>query len=309
MKSDVEGRGVNLRCTVWLQSPLAQRTRRPPFNAAYRRSVIRQEPPIAASQISVALEVARELGLKADTAELISSSERSVILLQPCQVLAKVGSAAEHSRFTNEVQISTYVHRRSGPVVPPLLRADPGPHTHGSWAVSFWEYAPSETDLETLELAVVPAYAELRTHLNDFPGALPHFTEPIIGCREAVSGGQLGGLASAQVDLIKGELAAIDALDLPEADLRVLHGDPHVRNLTRSFGETLWFDFESACIGPIEWDLAALPSGESLVAGSPDLFVKLCRIRSACVVVWCSRKPSPSVGEREAISFHLEQLS
>ena len=279
------------------------------FNAAYRWSVIRQEPPIAASPISVALEVARELGLKADTAELISSSGRSVILLEPCHVLAKVAPAAEYSHFTNEVQISTYVQRRRGPVVPPLLRADPGPHTHGPWVVSLWEYAPSETDLETLELAAVPAYAELRAHLNDFTGTLPYFTEPIIGCREAVSRGQLAGLASAQAGLIKGELAAIDALDLPEADLHVLHGDPHARNLTRSFGETLWLDFKSACIGPIEWDLTALPSGGLLGAGSPDLLVKLRRVRSACVVVWCSRKPSPSVVEREAISFHLEQLS
>ena len=223
--------------------------------------------------------------------------------------MAKVAPASEFSHFATEVQVCTYVQRRRGPVVPPLLRADPGPHPRGLWVVSFWEFAPAETDLETLELEAVTTYSELREHLNDFSGALPHLTEPIIRCCEAISDGQLAGLPSAQVGLLGDELAAINLLDLSETNLRVLHGDPHVRNLTRSSGETLWLDLKAVCRGPIEWDLAALPPAGRITPGSPDLFLKLRRIRSACVVVWCSMKPSPSVIEREAISFHLEQLN
>lgn len=207
---------------------------------------------IDASIARVTLNAARELGLKAEHAEEIASSERRVLLLEPCTIVAKVAPASELSRFTAEVQVAAHVQRRRGPVVPPLLRAEPGPYLRGQWVISFWEYAPSEVEHETLELAAVPAYVELLRHLADFPGRLPRFTEVIQGCREALARGRVQGLSHSDLELLESALALVDALELAEGDLRVLHGDPHARNLTRTYGETLWLDLESVCTGPVE---------------------------------------------------------
>jgi hypothetical protein len=230
-------------------------------------------------------------------------------LLEPCYVVAKVGAPSERARFATEVEIAKHVQRRRGPVVPALLRANPGPHVHDESVVSFWEYAPSEVETEGLDTAAAPAYAELRVHLDDFPGALPSFIEPIEACRVALARDPLRGLPQAAATLVSRTLEAAASLEVPQADLCVLHGDPHARNLTQSFGEVLWLDLKSACLGPLEWDLTALPSLGYFPPPNPGRFSTLRAIRSACVVVWCSQKPAPQQHDVEAIQFHLHQLA
>ena len=47
--------------------------------------------------------------------------------------------------------------------------------------------------------------------------------------------------------------AEIEALDLPQ---QPLHGDAHKKNVLKTSTGLVWTDFEDACSGPIEWDLA-----------------------------------------------------
>lgn len=245
----------------------------------------------------------------AESATPLSTSGRIVLLIEPCHAVAKVGPRSQLSRFATEVDLARYIQRRRGPVVPALLRANPGPHVHGDSVISFWEHAPSEVGAEQLEIAAVPAYAELRVHLNGFPGALPCFTEPIEACRQVLGRGQLEGLSRAEAGMVGRALEAVHSLEIPEADIRILHGDPHVRNLTQAFGETLWLDLKSACLGPLEWDLAALPPAGHFQPPNPERLSALRAARSASVVVWCLQKRAPRQHEREAIRFHLQQLA
>ena len=88
---------------------------------------MRQGRTIRDSEVSACIAVAQELGLVARSGARISSSSRSVLLLEPCSVVAKVGPSSELPRFATEVELAKHVQRRRGPVVPALLRADPGP--------------------------------------------------------------------------------------------------------------------------------------------------------------------------------------
>jgi len=101
----------------------------------------------------------------------------------------------------------------------------------------------------------------------------------------------------------------LDRLDLAPGDIRHLHGDPHLRNLTQSDGKTLWLDLRAACTGPLEWDLSALPPSAGIETRRQDLLAQLQRLRSACVVVWCASKETPAPVELEAIQVHLERLA
>ena len=253
--------------------------------------------------------MAQELGLVAESGRRISSSGRSVFLLEPCSVVAKVGPSSEQSRFTTEVDLARHVQRRRGPVVPALLRANPGPHIRGELVISFWEYAPSEVGDEELELAAPPTYTELRVHLDDFPGRLPSFSQPIQVCREVLARDEVDGLSRPALRLVRRALETADSFEVPKADLCVLHGDPHARNLTQSFGEVMWLDLKSACRGPLEWDLTALPAVGHFQAPKPERLATLRAVRSACVVVWCSQKPALEPHDREAIEYHLQQLA
>lgn len=260
-------------------------------------------------EISACLAVAQELGLVAESGRRISSSGRSVLLLEPCSVVAKLGPSSELPRFATEVELARHVQRRRGPVVPALLRANPGPHIRGQWVISFWEYAPCEVGGEELELAAVPTYAELRAHLDDFPGRLPSFSQPIEACREVLARDEVPGLSRPELDLVSRALEAAVSFAVPKADLCVLHGDPHARNLTQSFGEVMWLDLKSACRGPLEWDLTALPSVGNFQPPNPERLASLRAVRSACVVIWCSQKPALEPHDREAIEYHLQQLA
>jgi hypothetical protein len=62
-----------------------------------------------------------------------------------------------------------------------------------------------------------------------------------------------------------------------------------------------WFDFESVCRGPLEWDLATLPDGAlGSFSGYDRARLELLRqLRSLCVAVWCWLQPerAPEVAE------------
>jgi thiamine kinase-like enzyme len=55
--------------------------------------------------------------------------------------------------------------------------------------------------------------------------------------------------------------AQIEALQLPE---QPLHGDAHRKNVLKTSRGLVWTDFEDACRGPVEWDVACFirTSGE-----------------------------------------------
>ena len=259
-------------------------------------------------EIKASLAVAQGLGLVAESARPISTSGRTVLLLEPRSVVANVEVFTELPRYAREVELSKHVQHRRGPVVAALLRADPGPHVRDNWVISFWEYTPSEVTADALETSAAPAYAELRYRLNDFSGYLPYYLEPIEACREALTRSQLKR-PQPGFHLVRQALEAAVSLEVPASDLFVLHGDPHGRNLTASSGEVLWLDLKSACLGPLEWDLTALPPEGHFAPPNHDRFARLLSVRSACVVVWCLEKPRPQLHDLEAIQFHLQRLA
>ncbi|MCP5056763.1 MAG: phosphotransferase [bacterium] len=234
---------------------------------------------------------------------------RTVLLLEPCAVVAKVSSSANSKRWSAELAVAAHVHRQGGPVVPPLRRSNPGPHVLDDLVVSLWEYRPAEVTADDLEHSA--AYAALLSCLHSYDRTLPDFLEPILACREAAASLDLPTLPSGAgtVGLLREAFSVLDELEIPRGELRPLHGDPHVGNLTKSHGETLWLDLESACIGPAEWDLTALPISFQNEAHDLGLLAQLRLLRSACVVVWCSQKTVPAPQEREAVEVHLELLA
>ena len=101
--------------------------------------------------------------------------------------------------------------------------------------------------------------------------------------------------------------AALEGRSVP---CRPLHGDPHRGNLLVTAAGSLWIDFESACLGPVEWDLSAL-SGDATDAWSrvdPDLLDLLRRARSLRTVVWCRTRAGSGPEVQRAAATHLELL-
>ncbi len=68
-------------------------------------------------------------------------------------------------------------------------------------------------------------------------------------------------------------------------------------------------DFESVCLGPVEWDLSCfLVSLTKKLEIDFELLKVLRGLRSVCVVVWCSMNAHGDSDKQQALAFHLRRL-
>jgi Ser/Thr protein kinase RdoA (MazF antagonist) len=235
--------------------------------------------------------------------------------LAPQPIVARValGGPGEASSATlaRELDVARHLSAVAVPAVRPTSDPPPGPHGHGEATLSLWDLAPIGPGAPT-EAEVAAAYRELHRGLASFRGELPTFWEATheCGARLARPSG-LPGLRPMDRIFLKDRHAEL-ATRAAELDLRLvpLHGDPHRGNLLPTATGLLWADFESVCLGPLEWDLACLPEGAEAAFPSVDarLLSLLRDLRSACVAVWCSADPDPEPQAREAAARHLGRL-
>ena len=94
------------------------------------------------------------------------------------------------------------------------------------------------------------------------------------------------------------------------ADGQALHGSPHSGNWLSAPSGPLLLDFETACRGPLEWDLSAMSDDDVAKFPSADLEVLslLRRVRSLCVAVKCWIEPDRAPELAEAAQVHLRLL-
>jgi Ser/Thr protein kinase RdoA (MazF antagonist) len=123
--------------------------------------------------------------------------------------------------------------------------------------VTFWRFVPEHGALD--ERAAGRGLRVVHEALVDFPGELPELhTADTAALLDSVE-------PSAAVDLVRGIGAR-----RPVGPAQVLHGDAHLFNCLPGPAGPLWHDFETACCGPRELDLAALVVDDRCGDGSPE---------------------------------------
>lgn len=200
------------------------------------------------SAVDAAVAVAAEHGLRSDDAVVLRAAWHVLVHLRPLPIVARVSSGVPgqpEDDVVRELAVAGHAARRGAPVIPPTDLLDPGPHRHGGHVLAFWRYVD-----ETGELDAAEAGRRLRAihdALDDFDGALPdaHYDS---------------------LDDILARLPPSDDVDLlrelgsrrVDAPRQAVHGDAHVYNCLQTAAGPLWHDFETACRGPRELDLAGL---------------------------------------------------
>ena len=252
-----------------------------------------------------AIEVLGTNGIDTDAWTVLSSSNRLVLELRPCGLIAKIVEVGRYEELAREVAVAAHVVACKGPSATP---SDCGPFRGTSTAVSLWNPVtvlgqPSEAD-------TCSAYLELRRCLNSFNGALPDFREAIFGAKALVESSASRGLADGDAAAFLQRVfdSCFSSLSVFRWRQQALHGDPHSGNVVLTPQGARWLEFESACNGPLEWDLSSLQSCALEIPHDPALLQVLLRLRRACVVAWCSAKLNPAAPEMEAIAYHLDAL-
>lgn len=255
------------------------------------------------AEIGEAISVAAASGVAVRTWTVLSRSNRLVLKLGPGGLIAKAVRISDSTLLVNELAVARHVAAQAGPAAPPATGASVlfGKRV----AVSLWQ--PIETLAPPADAEVCRAYTDLRRCLDSYSGALPDFREAVVRAADLLHTRKFPGLSNGDAALLRAFYAASFSR-LPEFRWtgRALHGDPHAGNAVSTRQGLRWLDFESACTGPVEWDLSALPDCSPAFDHDPVLLAVLTRLRRACVVVWCAAKTNPHIAEVDAVAHHME---
>ena len=275
------------------------------------------ETPPWQADVAVASAVARAVGLKRVEPVVLHVSGHTTVRLAPWPIVARVLSAFELERMMpgvrRELQVAQHLAAKHAPAVAPTVDPPPGPYVLGNATVTLWSFVEQRAARGRADaLAGGRALLAVQTALSDFPGELPLFTEDLDQCASLLADGQaLRALADAERAFLAGSLSELRAgLSVGRLRLGPLHGDAHLGNVMMTSAGAVWADLESACLGPLEWELTGLPSAARAAFAPVDkpLFRHLSLLRSLVVSVWCFYHAERSPELRSHAEYHLRRL-
>jgi len=242
------------------------------------------------------------------TPTVLAERSNLVLALEPHPVVARVAMATAQARvgmawLRREVEVSRFL----GPALAtqPATIIAAGPFEIDELVVSFWQ---RETLLDALDpreagAALAACHRALATYPREAVPYLGAWTEAVAVAERARASPHLTG--DERDAIMRGmERAARIVEDVPSrsASMQAVHGDAHLGNVLCTSRGTLWTDWEDACLGPIELDLACLRSKAELfgeareatdaacaaydVEHDPDLVRDLGLVRNVQVIVW-----------------------
>jgi len=187
----------------------------------------------------------------------------------------------------------------------------PGRHRWQDLTLTLWHYAEAVPNAAIAPAEVAAAIKIVHDALSDFDGTLPCFTLELDDARDLLQPGRSPTLAPADRWFLLSVVSEIrTALTARGTVCRPLHGSPHQANWLQVADGLLLLDFETACYGPVEWDLAALDDDALSFFPNADgeLILIMRRMRSVCVAAKCWVAPERAPELREAAHFHLKLL-
>jgi Phosphotransferase enzyme family len=176
---------------------------------------------------------------------------------------AAVPQGPDPQDLARELAVASHAARAGAAVIPPADEVDPGPHERGGHIVTFWRYIPPHPDRDSADAG--RALRVVHEALTDCEVELPPMTRP----RDMDA--MLSSLpAGDDVEILREA-----ALFAGDDESQALHGDAHLWNCLGSPTGPLWHDFETACRGPREYDLAALVMSDRIDGDHPEEEVAL----------------------------------
>ncbi|MEO5830586.1 MAG: aminoglycoside phosphotransferase family protein [Rhodanobacter sp.] len=260
--------------------------------------------------------ICKGLGLGEIMLAILKAAHHTTFLVSPLNIVARIQSSepsdAARETATREVAVARHLAGRSAPALAPLADIA-GPHIVASCVVTLWPYVEHGRAAEEDDAAAAATTLDsVHRALLDYRGDLPPCTEALAPCWSVlVDNETCPGLGRLDRELLKTHYRRLRRAAEGPASHRVpLRGDPHLGNLLIGENGPLWLDFEDACLGPREYDIACLPhttwshfadTNHALVRNYADL-------RSICIAVWCCDDLARSDGARKAAQHHLDRV-
>jgi len=267
-------------------------------------------------EIAAVAGLCRDIGLGTVQPVLRNAAHHTLLQLSPLELVARVQSAGSTdvawSRALREIQVASHLSRCGAPVLTPLVEKA-GPYVFAGCVVTFWPFVPDARPGKEADAGLAAeTLAIVHDALRDYAGALPSYTRSLDHCWSLlVDDGKTPELARGDRDLLRREFLRLrDVIAVSSGPAVPLHGDAHMGNLLIGPHGPLWIDFEDACLGPREYDIACLPPAAPPLFSEIDttLVGSFADMRSICVAVWCWADMARSPEAREAAWYHLGRV-
>jgi hypothetical protein len=262
-----------------------------------------------------AVKAGRLIGDSAVNPVILHCSSHISVHLPELSTVARVMPFSERAMAAavRELEVTRYLHRKRAPVVPPSRTMPCAPFVEDGMAVTLWPYvihqrACGDEDRDKVSRAAF-ALRQVHDAFADYPGDLPPITEKFEECASLLrQPAALPILAPEdRTFLLRTYEALVETLAALPVDPAPIHGDAQLGNVLFTPSGPLWIDFEAASVGPREWDASGAPHLPAFLSLNPDIFEIMVRLRSLCVVVWCSAL-AEDPDKREAAEYHLRRL-
>ncbi len=237
-----------------------------------------------AEEIAAVLDICRGIGLGQVTPALLKAAHHTTLLLTPLPIVARVQSGeaidVARQRAFRELAVMRHLASQDAPVIRPLAGEVAGPHVASSAVATLWPYVEHRGHAGDEDAALAAtSLASVHNGLQSYAGDLPSYTETLDRCWTMLTHGS----AAAMLSIHDRELLAMqyrrlrDAVEARTCERVPLHGDVHLGNLLLGRAEPVWTDFEDACCGPRELDIAGLPRAAwSLFPDTDRALIRLC---------------------------------
>jgi len=244
---------------------------------------------------TIELEAAREAGAGAgffcDDPLVLQQSNNVVVWLRPHPVVAKVGRWPHSPEvLAREVKVAEHLATTGALCAVPM--GPMGVHGPDQLPVSLWEHLEAVEGQTPNVRDLADALVALHAGLRSLGVALPSFLWAMDLARSAVADdARMEALDPARRAALRERVEhwTAEARQIEErSEVRALHGEPHEGNVILTADGPHFVDFESACTGPLEWDLASMPAGVAAATDGVDhdRLAQLRLLNSARVAVW-----------------------
>jgi aminoglycoside phosphotransferase (APT) family kinase protein len=218
------------------------------------------EPAEVTRAIDAALSIVTDLGLPADEAVVLQRSNKLALRVLPGDVFARVAPEGhEHAAF--EVELAQRLADTESPVAVLDPRVEPRGHRRDGFEVTLWTWYDAVA-AEIPPAAYADALGRLHAGLRRIDLSTPHFTDRVAEAQELVaSRDRTPALADGERALLSDTLRSLRrAIGDRRAPEQLLHGEPHPGNVIGTADGPVFIDLETCCRGPVEFDLAHVPT-------------------------------------------------
>lgn len=259
--------------------------------------------------VAAAMATASELDLEAESAIVLNDSNRLVVRLVPCDIVARVTPAAHlaHASAEQEVELVRSLAHTDSPAVSLDARVEALVFERDGFQITMWTY------FEHVRRVFPPSeYAEalmsLHSSMRQVDVQVPHFMDRVAAVKQdAASRDVTPDLADSDRSLLADTLDDLSrSIVNRQAREQLLHGEPHPGNVLHAPDGPRFMDFENTARGPVEYDLGWVPKdvSERYPAADPVL-VDECRglvLAMVAMYRWHKDDQHPS-GRRSGAAF------